>query len=60
MCEELDAVLARKHAARGLSLACLERLHVPGSVSPLVELYEDYMLQQDEMEDAIILLAKVK
>ena len=44
--ERISAIRAVKQASMDLSAACLEKLRVPGEVSPLVKLYDDYLLQQ--------------
>ena len=58
--ERISAIRAVKKASMDLSAACLERLHVPGEVSPLVKLYDDYLLQQSNDVGMTSLLGRIR
>lgn len=60
MCEQLDALHARKRASIELSEACLQRIGTPGPLGPLVKLYDQTVLKQDLSVDMAVLLGRIK
>lgn len=60
MDDQIEAVQAMKQAAMGLSDACLAHLRVPGGVTPLTKLYDQYLLQERTPVDMTVLLGKIK
>jgi hypothetical protein len=57
---QIRACRQMKKAAMDLSAACIEDMRIPGQVSPLVKLYDDFLLSQKPSLEMVALLGQIK